>query len=174
MTKGLNKLYVLVGVPGSGKSTWIANHQAAFKHPYKVVSRDKIRFSLLKENEDYFSKEKETYNQYIKEIKENLNDGYDVFADATHLNRGSRTKLLRALRESLKDITVEAIVINVSLKTALKQNNLRTGRELVPEDAIRRMYNQFSIPSFDEGFDKIWVYQNEDPRKNKYLVYRKD
>ena len=172
--KKFNKLYVLVGVAGSGKSTWIENHKTGFKRPYKVVSRDKIRFSLVKENEDYFSKEKEVFRKYIEEIKEGLYIGYDVFADATHINEASRGKLLRALGKSLKGVEVEAIVINTSLNTILNQNSLRAGRELVPETTIRNMFSQFKVPSLEEGFDKIWIYQNENPKKSKYIVYQKE
>lgn len=151
-----NKLYMMVGVPGSGKSTWILNHQAKFKRPYKVVSRDQIRFSLVKEDEEYFSKEKEVFNKFVKEIKEGLDSDLDVYADATHINEASRSKLLRALGSSLKGVKVEAIVVKSSFDTIIKQNAQRTGREFVPLSALRRMNGSFTMPTEEEGFDRIW------------------
>ena len=53
----MKKLYVMCGGPGSGKSTWIKKNLPTFKGYTKVVSRDEIRFSLVKEGEEYFSKE---------------------------------------------------------------------------------------------------------------------
>lgn len=151
-----NKLYIMVGVPGSGKSTWILNHQAKFKRPYKVVSRDQIRFSLVGEDEEYFSKEKEVFEKFVEAIKEGLDSNLDVYADATHLNEASRSKLLRALGTSLKGIKVEAIVIRPSFDTIVKQNAQRSGREFVPLSALRRMNYQFTMPTEEEGFDRIW------------------
>ena len=151
-----NKLYMMVGVPGSGKSTWILNHQAKFKRPYKVVSRDQIRFALVKEDEEYFSKEKEVFEKFVEAIKEGLDSDLDVYADATHLNEASRSKLLRALGTSLKGVKVEAIVIRPSFDTIVKQNAQRSGREFVPLSALRRMNYQFTMPTEEEGFDRIW------------------
>ena len=151
-----NKLYMMVGVAGSGKSTWILNHQAKFKRPYKVVSRDQIRFSLVGEDEEYFSKEKEVFEKFVEAIKEGLDSDLDVYADATHLNEASRSKLLRALGTSLKGVKVEAIVIRPSFDTIVKQNAQRSGREFVPLSVIRRMNYQFTMPTEEEGFDRIW------------------
>ena len=169
-----NKLYIMVGIPGSGKSTWIANHKASFFKSYKIVSRDEIRFSLVTEDEEYFSKEQEVFSTFVNYIKEGLREGFDVYADATHLNQSSRSKLLRALGEDLKGIKVEAIVINVLVETAIRQNANRTGRSFVPASAIKRMASSFTIPSIEEGFDKIWIYDNEKNTTNRYTVYERE
>jgi len=150
-----NKLYMMVGVPGSGKSHFLATNNLV--KPYKIVSRDQIRFSLVREDEPYFSKENEVFNKFVEEIKSGLDNGYNVFADATHLNEASRSKLLRALGSSLKDIKVEAIVIRPPFDIIKQQNAQRTGREFVPLSAIRRMNEQFTMPSCEEGFDKVWI-----------------
>lgn len=154
-----NRLYMMIGIPGSGKSYFLANNNLV--KPYKVVSRDQIRFSLIKEDEEYFSKEKEVFNKFIKEIKDGLDGGFNVYADATHINEASRTKLLRALGSSLKSIKVEAIVIKPSFDTIIKQNAQRTGREFVPLSVIRRMNYQFTMPTCEEGFNKVWIVTNK-------------
>ena len=53
------QLWIMVGVPGSGKDYWIDKHISSFNGNVKVISRDKIRLSILKDGEDYFSHEKE-------------------------------------------------------------------------------------------------------------------
>ena len=44
-------LFIIMGAPGAGKSTFIKNSMTECI----VVSRDKIRFSMVKEDESYFS-----------------------------------------------------------------------------------------------------------------------
>lgn len=158
---------------GSGKSTWIKEHLHAFPGYTKVVSRDDIRFTLVKECEEYFSKEKEVFKQYIEEIKDGLRYCDTTVADATHLNEASRNKLLRALGSALQDVEVDAVIIKAKLETALNQNENRRGtRSYVPRSQIRRMYSQQTLPSFEEGFDKIYVYQ-ADRVGTKYSVFER-
>ena len=163
-----SKLWIMVGIPGSGKSYWIDNHNDYFTGSMVVVSRDDIRFSLVKENDAYFSKEKEVFNTFVKSIKEAINaDTDNIIADATHINPSSRGKLLRALGDSLKNVEVNAIVIDSCLARCIKQNDGREGRKYVPESAIRNMFSNFSMPTLEEGFDNIYVYR----KMNNKVVY---
>lgn len=153
-----SKLYLMCGIPGSGKSTYL---KTRFSQPPVVVSRDEIRFKIVREDEEYFSHEKEVYNEFINQIVENLKFYNEVFVDATHLNEGSRTKLLRSLGGNLKDVEVNVIWIKVPLKTALQQNENRKGtRAYVPESVIRRMNSQMTIPTKEEGFEHIYIVEN--------------
>ena len=155
------QLIIMCGAPGSGKSTWVEKHFILFPGYTKVVSRDQIRFSIIKDDEDYFSHEKEVYNKFVEEIKNGLENCDTTIADATHLNIASRTKLLRSLGTSLKGIKVIAVVIKPSLQTCLAQNEMREGRSLVPRGQVRRMWYQFTMPTLDEGFDEIWKYMED-------------
>ena len=74
----MSTLYVLIGLPGSGKSTFIAELYPKLACA-AYVSRDNIRFSLVKENEPYFSKEQEVKKLFIESINELLEDGCYTF-----------------------------------------------------------------------------------------------
>ena len=163
----------MVGISGSGKSTWIQNHKNFFSEDTGIISRDAIRFSLLEENEDYFSKEKEVWNQYVAQAKQSLKFNTNTILDATHLNEISRRKILNALKNYLNEVEINAIVINSGLQTALNQNKMREGRTFVPESAIRRMSSSFTIPTLEEGFDKIYIYKNI-KGKSKYQIIEKE
>ena len=54
-------LFIMMGAPGAGKSTFIKNLKGESGIP---ISRDQIRFSMVKEDEPYFSKEKEVYKEF--------------------------------------------------------------------------------------------------------------
>ena len=138
-------LFIMCGAPGSGKSYFIKHNRNV---DGIVVSRDKIRFSMLSDGEEYFSKEKAVFKEFVKQIQKGLDDGKVVYADATHLNGVSRLKLLNHL--NLKNTDVIPIFFKTSLETCLARNAKREGRAKVPEDALKNMYNSMTSPSNDE------------------------
>lgn len=138
----LKILCLTVGAPGSGKSTFCEKLIA------KRVSRDAIRLSMINNNDEYFQKEKDVWKEYIHQIQEEINANNTVIADATHLNKKSRQKLLNAL--NLKDYVVFVLYFNVPLTTCLKRNAKRIGRENVPDNVITDMYNHMTKPTLEE------------------------
>ena len=147
----------MCGIAGSGKSTWLKNNAGNSI----IISRDLIRFALVKEDEPYFSKEDEVFKTFIRSIQEAINSensSEDIYVDATHITKASRNKVLNALDLSnVKNITV--LVVRPSLEEVLKRNEQRTGRAYVPRGVIRRMYYQFERPEDDEDriFDVKYV-----------------
>lgn len=147
----MNNLYVMVGVPGSGKSTWVKAHKGNATY----VSRDEVRFSMVAEDEEYFSKENAVFAEYCRRINEALSKGEDVFADATHLNKASRRKLLNNVKGYEE---LHAIVMMTDCAESISRNDNRTGtRAFVPHSDIRRMANQFEMPETSEGFNSILI-----------------
>lgn len=137
-----------------------------------IASRDTIRFTKVKEDESYFSKEKEVFDTFVTHIKTGLKYFDNTIADATHINGNSRGKLLRALGDSLEGVEINSIVIDTCLAKCLEQNNLRKGRKIVPETALRNMFSNFSMPTLEEGFDNIYIYRNNGD-KIIYEILRK-
>ena len=126
-------LYIMCGVSGAGKTTFAKQY---FDENIKYISRDEIRFSLVSPEEEYFSKETQVFKIFTNRIQKALDEGFDVVADATHLNMYSRIKLIKAL--NMKGHHAAAVVVNASLATCLKHNEDRKGtRSYVPEGQIK-------------------------------------
>ena len=151
----MKQLILMCGPPGAGKSTLLK--EAIDTDIAKVVSRDQIRFDLLKDGDDYFAYEDEVWDKFIKEIQEGIENEkyYSIYADATHLSPKARKKVIQALNIP-KGVELGAINFNVPMETCLERNARRSGRALVPEDAVRNMCRSFKPATAKEGFSYIW------------------
>lgn len=162
------KLMILTGAPGSGKSTWANQQKNA-----KVISRDTIRFSLLSEDDEYFSKENEVLRLFYKNIQDaldNKNADYNtVIADASHLTSVRRYETIRELNlDNLEE------VINVQfiapIEVCIARNANRTGRANVPNEVIRRMRKSQNMTQPHETYFTKTIIVNERGEMND-LVY---
>ena len=163
MTK---EFWVMVGIPGSGKSTWIKQETAILEDEGKTVctiSRDYVRKSLSRPEDEYFANETAVFKEFIRQINEAFEIGFDVvIADATHISPQSRKKLLSKLTPNPSTKLVFNVLL-VDTKVAIERNSYRTGAERVPNVAIYRMANQFRTPCHEEfsnnfyGFNSIRI-----------------
>lgn len=154
----VSQLYVMVGAPGSGKSTFAKAHFPNARY----ISRDEIRFSVLKPDEDYFSKEKLTWKMFINEISKavNIDRCEEVVIDASHLNIFSRRKLTNALDDALiNPWEIYYVYMDTPYATCCERNDLRTGRANVPHDVILDMYQKMTIPEHSEhnNIKGVWI-----------------
>jgi predicted kinase len=145
----------MVGEPGSGKS-YFARHILNDGECVRYISRDDVRNSMVRSNEEFFSKEKLVFKEFVKQIIDCLDneDEYitDVIADATHLNWSSRSKLLSALGilSGERDwINVIPVVMTTPLNESIRRNNTRNGRACVPEVTLRKMASSRTHPRQD-------------------------
>ena len=156
----MSVLYILCGPSGCGKSTW-AKHFQEENPSMSYVSRDSIRFNMVKPEEDYFSHEKEVFREFVLLIASNLHSN-DTIADATHLNEFSRRKLTQALDMYITDYQIVYVVFNANANICIERNKNREGRANVPENIIRNMYRDFRAPSLDEDERAIDIIEVSD------------
>ena len=166
----MNNLYILCGIPGCGKSTWVKkkmNENVLANigtQKWAYVSRDEVRFSMIKEEDDYFSKEKQVFQEFINRICSNLNDAWieNVIADATHLNEVSRDKLINAIRRQRPNepLNITMVYFDIPLEVCKFRNNKRSGRALVPEHVMDKMCAQLEFPKLRKGLERIEIVRD--------------
>lgn len=157
MKNKLPKICMLVGLPGSGKSTYCDTCEN-----YIIVSSDNIRKELGDINDQ--SKNNEVFNILKHRVKTNLINGNNVLVDSTNLNRRRRIAFLN----ELKNIPCEKICVLVATpyEMCVAQNFKRDRR--VPVEVIWNMYKSFNVPCEQEGFDEIIVHYPKEEWKEYY------
>ena len=147
------KVWLLVGIPGSGKSTWVQKQMKT--NPGAWCSRDAVRFSMVGEDEEYFARENEVFEAWIFSIQAAIanNAVENVYIDATHLNEKARDKVLNRL--NLENATLCAVNFTVPLEECIRRNDLREGRAKVPRSVIRRMHFSFVPAEQGEKYKEV-------------------
>lgn len=175
------KLILMMGIPGSGKSTYAK--QLIKVNDCDYISRDEIRFSMLEPSDGYFSREKEVYNAFVSAIKEKILAGRIVIADQTSLTAKSRKKLIDALNFK-EELETTVVHINTSLEECLRNNDLRVRPEFVPVEVIKDMHKELEEPTVAEQYinkyivvkneNKIFTIEKEENFKDKKIWFTSD
>lgn len=152
------KVFLMCGPSGSGKTTWVKNQMKDMSYPAAHISRDEIRFSMVREDEDYFAHEDEVVKEFHRKAQEAI-DGEPlvIFIDATHLSEKSRNATLDAL--NLENCELYAVNFEIPVDVCISQNDQRTGRAKVPRSVIRRMFYTYDAPK-SEGEKYSYIVLN--------------
>lgn len=152
----MKTLIVLSAVAGAGKSTWAEQYRKTHSHVY-VVSSDEIRKELTGKYSD-LTHDQEMWKIYFERINEYRDKHNDVVVIA------DSTNILNKYRLRFKDIVgfdkKVLVVIRKDLPVILRQNLARNEAKIIPEDAVKWMYENFEEPSeevlniFDE-YDQV-------------------
>jgi predicted kinase len=148
------KAFVMVGAPGSGKST--AARKLAKEYNAVIVCGDEIRRELYGDaaNQGNWV---EIHDKIVEQLEENV--GKSVIVDGTHFNSSYRVGALLTLKTyGWEDIT--AYLVNPTLDQCLIQNSLRS--RVVPRQVVISMHTKLQktlkhLPN--EGFTNIIVHQ---------------
>ena len=144
-------VFVLVGFPGSGKSTY-GRYLSSIIKDCTIHSSDAIRKELTG-NESDQTVNAEVFRILYSRIFDDLKAGKNTILDATSISRTDRARFLSALAETGLKAGKVAVHIDTDLDTCKMYNQNRDRR--VPDEAYDRMSRQFSRPEPSEGFDRV-------------------
>lgn len=149
-------LYMLVGVPGSGKSTWV-NQLTKNMDKYYIASTDRLL-------EIYASMRGATYDDVFKEnigyaekamlthVKDAIMYNYDIIWDQTNISRKSRAKKLAMIPNTYNKI---AVFFPTPETGELDRRLASRKGKTIPPYVIDGMVEMLEEPRMDEGFDTI-------------------
>ena len=121
-----NKMVIMIGFPGSGKSTFVKNN---FSN-YTILSGDELKTEV----------------KIIKEINKNI-ENTSIIIDAINLTKEKRKKFIDIANNY--NIPVKCIYMNVSKEQTLLQNNKKD--KPVPAIVFNIYNKKFEYPTENEG-----------------------
>jgi polynucleotide kinase-phosphatase len=150
-------LVVLVGVSGSGKSTFARTH---FK-PTEVVSSDFCR-GLVADDENDQSATADAFDVLHYIVGTRLRRGLLTVVDATNVQQAARASLIKLARSH--DVLVDAIVLDVSDSLAVERNKQRPDRDFGSHVVAgqHRDLRQSLRRMSKEGFRRVHVLRGTD------------
>jgi predicted kinase len=139
------KIVVLVGLPGAGKSSWLSSQGI------HAISTDQIRAILSDDatNQNIHARVFATA-RYL--LRQRLAIGRPVsYVDATHLTPSERKPYIEIARRC--GCEIEALFFDTPLEECIRRNAARD--RVVPPDVIQAMAAKLRIPELSEGFTRI-------------------
>jgi predicted kinase len=149
------KCYQLVGVPGSGKSTWIKNQD--WTEDCVIVSTDEFVEDYAKEVGSTYS---DVFDEYMPTAVKLMADkvvrareaGKDIIWDQTSTTVKSRARKFNMLRNYEHIAVVFKTPDRDELDVRLSG---RPGKH-IPKSVVDSMIENFEMPDEEEGFKEIW------------------
>ena len=134
----LPKLILLIGIPGSGKSSWLKEQDLT---GFDIVCPDQIR------QEEFGSISSQANNISVwciakEKTVNNLNEGKSVILDATNVNTAYRKDFIMGLPSCKLQAKLFYSAPASCVKRVSKDLKAGRNRAAVPEEVIYRMFGE--------------------------------
>ena len=151
----MNTLYLLVGVPGAGKSTWVKNQNwtkycAYVSSDYYVEKfAQKLNRSYSEVFEDVIPRAIRLMNRAVIRAK---NNNQDIIWDQTSVTIKTRARKIRMF----SDYRIIAVVFTTPPLEELYSRLKQRSEKHIPQRVIHQMLEHWQDPTLEEGFSEIW------------------
>src|SRR3954462_12209812 len=133
----------MVGLQGSGKSTWVAEHLAG---THVVVSKD------------HWPNARHREARQRRVVARLLAEGVSVVVDNTDPSPAERAPLVELAAAA--GVPARAVFPDVPLEVCRQRNDARTGRARVPDVGLLSTAARLVPPSTGDGFADVQVIRN--------------
>ena len=136
----MKTMVIMMGIQGSGKSTFYRSHLAS---DYIHVNLDSL---------------KTRYQERLL-IERCIQQGQNYAIDNTNPTKEDRQRYISVAKDAGYQIV--GYFMESKLQNCIDRNNQREGTAKIPAKAIAATSNKLQMPSYDEGFDKIYFVKND-------------
>ena len=149
----MNRLIVLSGVPGSGKSYFSNAIKTQLNRDVYVISSDQLRYEMFGNQRD-LSHDPVMWVRFYELAKEYASKKNAVVVlDATNAKKIYRLDNIKPYKDLYDEI--DLVCFQIEKNTVLKQNLDRENP--IPEDALLKLIDEFEFPDQEEKefYDRV-------------------
>lgn len=156
------KFIMLVGAPGSGKSTWVDNFVSSDPEEWVVLSTDMFIDKHAEENGLTYNEAfadlsfKKVHSKFNILLKQSVNKKLNIIIDQTNMSINSRRKKLSKIPDDYETAVISFEIERDELRKRGEKRKEETGK-VVPEKEIDIMISRYERPSKKEGFNTVHI-----------------
>ena len=135
----MKTLAIMIGIQGSGKSTFCARYLSGLV---------RVNLDTLK-----------TRNNEKRLIEKCFEEGVGFVVDNTNPTHADRARYIAPAKA--RGYRVIGYFMQSRLGDCIRRNNLRQGKERIPEKGIAATFRKLELPSREEGFDELYLVEND-------------
>ncbi|MEO1654413.1 MAG: AAA family ATPase [Bacteroidota bacterium] len=132
---------IFIGIQATGKSSF---YQVHFFNSHVRISLDLLN----------------TRNKESRFLETCFQTHSAFVVDNTNPEKEQRQRYIQQARA--QHYRVIGYYFQSQLEEALRRNEKRTGKAKIPEPGIRACYHRLEIPSYQEGFDRLYYVKMQD------------
>lgn len=161
---------MLVGLPCTGKSTWLKSlgyttyDISEARDKWLVLSTDYNveQMGIANGVDDYHEQWKqfigEADKKFFADFKSATEQGLSVIVDRTNISTKSRARLFEIIKQSNRNYMVNARVFGTSINIYQYFEHVASRKDkIIPAAIVQNMAMSFTMPSIAEGFTNVYV-----------------
>lgn len=166
----MSKLIYLVGLSGSGKSTYAKIIQECYPEAV-IFSSDAMRAEMWGDESDQRAPHK-IFEELNRRVRLHLSKGGTAIYDSTGLSSKRRKALIQYLRPVARDATFACHVVATNFNTCVLRDEKRADSKSrsVGYEVILKQIKSFQMPHYIEGWDQIGIIRDKQLTGEYYLL----
>jgi predicted kinase len=162
----MSKLYMMIGLPGSGKST--ISKRVAEANGLIRLSTDELKDMYHCQTQEARDK---VYYHLIEELQVALDRGLDVVFDGLNVDSRTRRKFIADIKVNHPEVTIIGMLVVASIDQC-SQRDVERKEQGGHVSGYKLFYflSYFDPPYLEEGFDSLYIWFNDDTIKLKDIL----